>query len=150
MLSRSTESLVPCHLHLDDFKRKVLELADLALLEAEFVYFKSSKVAAACIATTRFIFGLEPKWPRSMEVTTGYRYVDIQPCVELLRDLTQFRMRGLVIQPALEYEHYEVPLKTETKRRSKAPQTSYNNARNKRRPLLSKQRIKRKMYYCQV
>ncbi len=151
MLYRCTEGLVPFNLHLDDFKRKVLLLADMALTEAEFVYFKSSKVAAACVATIRFNHGhaLIPTWTPSLEFTTGYSYVDIHDCVQLLRNL-QFRTMAPVIQPVIEYKYYEVPLKTEPKWKSKAPPTSYNSARDNRRPrpLLSKRELRSTTFHC--
>lgn len=136
----------------EKFKRRVLGLADLVLGRAEFNFYKSSKVAVACLATARFEFGLEPIWPTSMEVMTGYTYVDLKREIEHLSLTSQLAeiTTGTVNQPFFDYEHYAEPLKTETKCKNKALPTSYNSARNKRRPLLSKQGSKTKMYYRQV
>ena len=74
---------------LNNFKCQTVYLANLMLSEANFIFFKSSIIAASCIVVARTQFKLHPSWSNGMEILTGYSYVEIDECVQHLVHLAQ-------------------------------------------------------------
>lgn len=148
----SAEGLHPSSIA--DFKCQVLWLADVALAEVDFIFYKASVVAAACIANARSMCRVLPTWPFSLESHTGYSYHDIDECAQLLRSFAAETSRSELnpVHPLIGHVHqipemycgYEEP-NFDSKWKCKAPANSYNCARTKRRHLFNRGDLK-KMY----
>lgn len=74
---------------LNNFKCQTVYLANLTLSEVNFIFFKSSVIAAACVVVARIQFRLLPTWTNGMEILTGYSYMEIEECVQHLVHLAQ-------------------------------------------------------------
>lgn len=153
----SAEGLHP-GISIEDFKSQVLWFADVALAEVDFIFYKSSIVAAACIANARSMLGIVSIWNLSLELHSGYSHRDIADCAQLLRSFaseTRMSTEIIIIQePVVETilqlsetdtESYD-KRKSDGKWKCKAPSSSFNCARTKRRHLFSRTDLKQ--MYC--
>ncbi|KAL0558061.1 hypothetical protein IC582_006624 [Cucumis melo] len=96
----------------EDFKIPNLQLeflgyylAELSLLDYNFVKFLPSLVAASVVFLAKFI--IRPKlhpWGPSIQQYTGYKPADLRPCVILLHDLYMARRGGSLIAVREKYK----------------------------------------------
>lgn len=96
----------------EDFKIPNLQLeflgyylAELSLLDYNFVKFLPSLVAASVVFLAKFI--IRPKlhpWGPNMQQYTGYKPADLRPCVILLHDLYMARRGGSLIAVREKYK----------------------------------------------
>lgn len=139
---RSTDGLSLSSLK--ELKCLAIELANLSLTEITFIYFKSSVVAASCIAASRIKYRLLPVWPQELEALTRYSYADIQECVQFLTRVAQIpAIENFVAVShdevlAVYYEEPRIDCKWKVK--------AYNCARSKRRHLIQPRDLKQ--MYC--
>ncbi|KAI9564632.1 putative cyclin-J-like [Daphnia sinensis] len=129
---------------LKNLKCQAVYLANLTLSEVNFIYFKSSVIAASCILVARLQFRLLPTWPEGMEILTGYSYLEIDECVQLLIHLAQIMQSECFFNPALQQQSSilirEEP-KVECKYKLKGV-SNHNCARTKRRHLIHPRDLK--------
>ncbi|XP_023546574.1 putative cyclin-A3-1 [Cucurbita pepo subsp. pepo] len=80
-------------------------LAELSLLDYNFVKFLPSLIAASVVFLAKFI--IRPKqhpWGPNLQQYTGYRPADLRPCVLLLHDLYMARRGGSLIAVREKYK----------------------------------------------
>lgn len=142
---------------LNNFKCQTVGLANLTLSEITFLYFKSSIIAASCIAAARIQYRLSPTWPAAMEDMTGFSYIHIDECLQHLLQLTTFNHQivqnecFLVTHVPQSQNLPSSPEETkgDCKRKLKSMvtrQASFNCARTKRRYLVQTSDLKQ--MYC--
>lgn len=128
----------------NDLKCAAVELADLSLTEITFIYYKSSVVAAACLAAARIKQRILPVWPAELEALTRYNFSDIHECLQVLTRVAQistFESYVTVSHDEILTVYYEEP-RVDCKWKVKA----YNCARSKRRHLIQPRDLKQ--MYC--
>lgn len=136
---------------LQSFKCQAIGLANLTLSETIFLYFKSSIIAASCIAAVRIQFRLTPTWPSDMEKMTGYSHLDIDQCLQhMLQFIPIAKNDCLSVTHLAPSQNGSVSsqeeLRADSKWKLKATVTSYNCARTKRRYLVQPRDLKQ--MYC--
>ena len=133
----------------NSFRIQAVALANLTLSETDFIYFKSSIIAASCIAAARIQFRLLPTWPHALAVSTGYSHNDIDDCLKLLIHFAQITQSESLFRHSLQHQASilsEEEPRVESKWKLRATVTSYNCARTKRRHLISSRDLKQ--MYC--
>lgn len=141
-LSCDEELSSPCG-STNSFKAQTVELANLTLLESQFINYKPSVVAASCVAVKRIQLKLFPIWPLAMETLTTYSLTDLCLCVQ---DINQLILNGC-LNP---FAKVQLPLRCSLslkldknkKERTKAPVISHNVAIIKRRMLIQSHDLK--------
>lgn len=132
---------------IEALKSQAIELAHITLLEITFIYYKSSVVAASCLAAARIKCGLQSVWPVELEELTRYSYNDIHECLQALTRVAQIptiESFVSVSQDDVWTIYCEDPRIVDCKWKLK----TYNCARTKRRYLIQPRDLKK--MYCAV
>ena len=66
-------------------KQSVLKISNSILSDKTFLQWRSSQVAAACVACGRDYCHLFPTWPASLQETTGYHIQSLSAIMDHLR-----------------------------------------------------------------
>ena len=141
--------------YFSDFRSEALRLINMSITETDFVPFKSSIIAASCLAATRIRFRVRTVWPLRLEMLSGYSFVLIADCVQLLMHFD--RQSSLiwspnhcetVVEPSPQVPHYCYDDLRDCKCTLKAPASSYNCAKAKRRQTLNPRDLKQ--MYCAI
>uniref|UniRef100_J3LL91 Uncharacterized protein n=2 Tax=Oryza brachyantha TaxID=4533 RepID=J3LL91_ORYBR len=72
-------------------------LAELSLLDAYYIRFLPSMVAAACLFVAKFTINPKTRpWNLSVQRSTGYRVSDIEDCIRAIHDLQRRKNRNFL------------------------------------------------------
>ncbi|XP_066974464.1 cyclin-J isoform X1 [Macrobrachium rosenbergii] len=74
--------------------KATMDFLDITLQDQAFLQWRSSLVAAACLACGRFYCHLLPTWPLSLEMTTGYHLQKLSHIMDLLIRIYEKEEKG--------------------------------------------------------